>query len=470
MSKLASIADLQTALKTAKSGDTLVLANNTYVTDEKIKIACSGVIITAETLGKVIFKGGAVTFLVSGSNNTICGFQFVSGAFSTTRPADLFQISGSSNTIEQMNFSGYSAQHYVNIYNPSQHNTIQYCNFEAKPADMSVNGSQIEVQADAKVVGFHKISHCAFQNMCGNGGDYGNEPIRLGEGSMSTFNLSATVEYCVFSNTQLGDSEVVSVKSMYNIIRYNTVLNNQAAMVCLRNGNHNVVYGNFFLNSGGVRIKQASQISIYNNYFENSQLSFIMDDVSGYPNPTSYQNDIVLAYNTFNNCPGALTYSGITTQTGNALVNNIIYKTNLFPPTTTTAKVTITGNIYKNSTGFSYDSTNIAKDPLLTASSTLGYSIIDAKSPAVGAAIIPPTLTTVPNTDTDSAILLFKIGSQPNFELYDEDAFGVFIGLDISGVKRPTKKSLGSNEPVGGSLNKPLTVKNVGPSFLPLLI
>ena len=446
MTKVNSIADLQTALKTAKYGDTLVLANNTYTSNEKIKVSCSGVTITAETLGKVIFAGGSVSFFIDGYNNTIRGFQFGFGTFSTTRPADLIQIHGNSNTIEHINFSGFYAQHYINIYNPSQHNIVQYCNFEKKPADMAVNGSQIEVQADVNVVGFHKIAHCSFQNMFGNGGDYGNEPIRLGEGSMSTFNLSAIVEYCVFDNTQLGDSEIVSVKSMYNIIRYNTVLNNQNAMICLRNGNKNVVYGNFFLNSGGVRIKQASEISIYNNYFENSQLSLIMDDVSSYSSPTTYQNNILVAYNTFNNCTGSITLSGLTTQTGNSLVNNIIYKTNILPPTKTTL-VTIAENIYKNSTGYSYNTTNIEKDPLLIASATMGYSIIDTKSPAVGTGTTTSANISVPNLDTDNNIL-----------------------LDITGLKRPTKKSVGSNEPITTTamtvLNKPLTVKNVGPSFL----
>ena len=55
---------------------------------------------------------------------------------------------------------------------------------------------------------------------------------------------------------------------MENIIRYNTFVDQQNAMLSFRNGNYNVAYGNFFLFSGGIRIKEASHLAIYNNYFE----------------------------------------------------------------------------------------------------------------------------------------------------------------------------------------------------------
>jgi hypothetical protein len=69
---------------------------------------------------------------------------------------------------------------------------------------------------------------------------------------------------------------------MNNVIRYNTFSNNLGSFVSFRNGNNNVAYGNFFINSSGIRFKQASNISVYNNYFfQNDQpLKFV--DVSNY--------------------------------------------------------------------------------------------------------------------------------------------------------------------------------------------
>ena len=67
----------------------------------------------------------------------------------------------------------------------------------------------------------------------------------------------------------MGDSESVSVKSMQNVIRYNTVINNPGAQFVFRNGDNNVAYSNYVLGgSGGFRVKQANNIGIYNNYVE----------------------------------------------------------------------------------------------------------------------------------------------------------------------------------------------------------
>jgi hypothetical protein len=441
---VSTIPMLITTIKSSKSGDVIVLANNTYITDSKIPVACNGVSIIAQSLGQVIFQGGQVYFAVNGSNNTISGFQFVCGATTVpTRPGDLFQIRGSNNIIDNMNFNGYYVQRYVNIYPLSQHNTVRYCNFQGKPADPAISGSQIEIQADANVVGFHKISYCSFQQMIGNGGDFGNEPIRLGESTMATFNLSATVEYCVFDNTQLADGEIVSVKSMFNVIRYNTVRNNYNAMFSFRNGNNNVAYGNFIFNSGAFRVKQCSNVCIYNNYIENSHTPLLMDDVSSYPNPSTYENNIILQNNTFYNCNtnnGQITLGTSTTQTGNYFVNNIFYNSDIFAPNNL---VSFYGNMYYLSNGVTFDSTNINAEPLITLNANNYYSV-GQNSPALGTSITSLQNVVVPNVDTDTNIL-----------------------LDLTGALRPFIKSIGCNETycVPAS-NVPLTVNTTGPSYV----
>jgi hypothetical protein len=433
-----NIPDLQAAINIAKTGDVITLANNTYVTDATITIPCNGVIIVAQSLGKVIFQGGSISFVITGSNNTLSGFQFNYGTTITTRPIDLIQIRGSNNIIDNMNFNGFFVQHYINIYNPSQHNCIQYCNFQGKPTDQVINGSQIEVQGDATVVGYHKISHCSFQKMIGNGGDFGCEPIRLGEGSMSTYDLATTVEYCIFDNTQLADSEVISVKSRKNVIRYNTFRNNPNAMVSFRNGDYNVAYGNFFLGSGGIKIKQASNIYLYNNYFESSSTPVSFIDVSMYPNPSTYENNIVFQNNTFNHC-GNICLGTSQTQRGNSFYNNILYNTSVTAPNTLVA---FEGNIYFNSKGVVYDPTNKNADPLFVTNAA-GYSSIGAGSPAIGYSGSSNINMTILNVDIDSKLL-----------------------LDITGSARPISKTCGCSEVYGGAINVPLSVSNTGPSYL----
>ena len=107
--------------------------------------------------------------------------------------------------------------------------------------------------------------------MKGKGGDYGNEPIRIGLGALSKFSSKTIIEYNYWYNTGLADSESVSVKSMDNVIRYNVFDNNVGADIVFRNGDNNIAYSNIFVNgAGGIRIKEANNILCFNNYFDGS--------------------------------------------------------------------------------------------------------------------------------------------------------------------------------------------------------
>jgi len=276
--------------------------------------------------------------------------------------------------------------------------------------------SMVEIQGDPNIVGFHKIQRCTFQGMTkGSGGDYGCEPIRLGDSQYSTCNLSTVVEYCVFDNTHLADSETISVKSMYNIIRYNTFSNNQGGYVSYRNGNNNVCYGNFFLNSSGIRMKQASNISIYNNYFYNCNLPITFVDMTGlYPDLTIYQNRINMQNNTFYNCY-PLSFGNRQTS-NNTIANNLFYqsKNTVQMITGNTNGFQCAGNYYFGNIGIPTSDGFIQKDPLFVLNSN-GYYSISQNSPVIGKSIhnnnnIEPLLQ-VPNMDTDSKILLDITGS-----------------------------------------------------------
>lgn len=85
----------------------------------------------------------------------------------------------------------------------SQYNELTYCNLEAKPATMNA-GSGIRITTSSKVVSHTKISHCTFVNFGGEGGDFGNEPIRIGVGVEQNNTSGAIVEYCYFENLGMG--------------------------------------------------------------------------------------------------------------------------------------------------------------------------------------------------------------------------------------------------------------------------
>ena len=87
-------------------------------------------------------------------------------------------------------------------------------------------------------------------------------------------------------------------------MRYSTFGDNQGAMLSVRNGDYNVIYSNFFINAGGVRVKHANNTYVYNNYFQNSgdnkkTYPIAWYNLSGIWAPYyAYRNNFVIKYNT----------------------------------------------------------------------------------------------------------------------------------------------------------------------------
>ena len=428
---ITDISTVQTNITNALSGSTIIIPNGTYLVNTIIKIAGTGLTIKAQTVGGVIFTGGNISFNITGNNNILDGIQFINTSSNMSscgggnfNSFDLITINGSNNTISNININNVYALHFINIYSGTQYNTITKCNIQNKPMDNTkCLNSMIEIQGHSTIVGFHNINNCSFQNMInGSGGDYGCEPIRLGDSAYSTFNLSAIVEYCVFDNTHLADNETISIKSMYNVIRYNTFSNNPNAYISFRNGNNNYAYGNFFINSSGIRIKQATNIYIYNNYFSGWYPPIIFVDMTGlYPDLTIYQNNINILNNTFYKC-NPISFGNRDTK-NNIMLNNILYNT----------------SIVGDTSGFtSFENIN---NPTMMINSK-GYYTITSSNSGIAASVDKN-----PDIDVDSNIL-----------------------LDITGLTRLSPFDIGCNN-VSNILNEkpinyPRTLVMVCPSYL----
>ena len=434
-----SSSSFNTAQDKAAAGDTIVWQNGTY-SDVSISVDINGIVVRAETAGSVTFNGSS-TSNITGNNITFSGFQFVGGDIGS---GYIMTITGSNDILTQLNFSGYLAKKYISIEAGTQYDEISYCNFENKPV-AAVIGCTIQINAGA-TVGYHKIRYCSFQNYPGNGGDNGNEPIRIGLGSESTYNSRTIVEYCYFNNTGLGDSETISVKCCENVIRYCTNDNNPEGMFVFRNGDRNVAYGNFFINgSGGIRIKEAIDSYCYNNYFETSGVSGDMNAITiVYVSPKP--SNVYFYNNTFVDC-GNIDLGG----TGPANVwfaNNIFKKSSGAIFQNANNQTTWIGNIYTGTPGISISSGMTQSDPLLVKNSD-GYYGITAGSPAIDHSDTNyPAVLDIASLDDDPSIL-----------------------RDISGRSRPVSKLLkdvGCTEynASGSTINTPLKLAAVGPVYL----
>src|SRR5262245_52252484 len=109
------------------------------------------------------------------------------------------------------------------------------------------------------------IHHNFFQNFTSIGGN-GGETMRVGLSGRSLTDAHTLVEYNLFSRCD-GENELISNKSGANIYRFNT-LRDTVGELTLRHGNGCEVYGNFFINSHGLRFF-GNDHKIFSNYFEN---------------------------------------------------------------------------------------------------------------------------------------------------------------------------------------------------------
>lgn len=457
---VSSVAALQTAVNNAASGDVIVLADGTYL-NGTLTIAKSNITVRAATPGGVYWNSNvnlqnlmispnklSKRINITGSDVTFSGFQFTSGDIGA---AYIIEVSGSRNTLTHLNFSGYHAQKYIRITDGSQYNEISYCNIEKKPA-AAVIGCTIQITTDPVIPGYHKIRYCSFQEFYGAGGDFGNEPIRIG---LSTENNNASrsiIEYCYFNNTGLGDSETVSIKSKENTIRYCTFTNQQNAMLCFRNGDNNAAYSNFFINAGGIRVKEANNIYCYNNYFYNSGSTSGSSSANAvtllYVAPidlrTSNLVNVNFVHNTFVDCMN-IDLGGIG-ATNNTWANNIFKKTsgNIFM--NPNSGTTFVNNIYQGNLGITIPSGMNNSNPNLTLN-TDGYYGLSSTSPVNNSSSNYPSLLDLTNVDDDPNLL-----------------------LDISGQSRPsliTSKDIGCDEfTTGTTSNHPLVLAEAGPSYL----
>ncbi len=445
-----SIAELQLAINAAKKGDVIELEDNTYANTGLIKIDVNGITVKAATLGGVIFNGNS-RCKISGSNNIFSGFQFKNVDIGG---GEVCEISGNYNLLTQCNFFNCTSKHYIHTDGGSHDNEISYCNIEAKPPIMNGNCA-IQITTSATVVSGTKIRYCTFLNFGGEGGDFGNEPIRIGLGVEQNNTSGCIVEYCYFENVGLGDSESISLKSTFNVIRYNTCNNNPKAQFVFRTGNKNSAYGNFFINSGGIRIKEGGNHMVYNNYFEGAAelsslelMNFKLNQKTKVGDPLS---NIFVFNNTFYN-------SGVV-QLGGAgnnppmnvkIANNIFYKTYGTIISDPNSNADFVNNLFFGGAdlGIKFSKNEFTKaDPLLVKNNA-GFYGLSAQSTAIN------------KSDKNYPAILKNA-------VVDNDAD---LMLDIEGQPRPldkTQKDIGCDEfSIDKTTNHPLKKSEAGPAYL----
>lgn len=285
---VSSVQELVQALEEAVPGEVIELADGEYdaagmlLIEQKSGTAEAPIIIRAEHPGKAVIVGHTWFRIADSSYVVIQDLRFEtdSTAGGVKRAIEVIdsdhcRVTRNAFALRQADsFSANGAVHWLYIKGAATaHNRIDHNHF----ANKRQSGNFIVIEGEAAtgspgtgaVPAYTRIDRNYFQDVTPSNQN-GAEAIRIGGGSQTVLtNAYTTVERNVFDRCS-GEAEIISVKSSGNVIRYNTFLESEGALV-LRYGNGSEVYGNYFFGNGkaktaGVRI-HGTDHRVYNNYF-----------------------------------------------------------------------------------------------------------------------------------------------------------------------------------------------------------
>lgn len=271
--KVSTLPALQNAINSAVPGDMIILTDGVYNAASDILIDKQGtsaqpITITAESIGGAEISGSGGFKIVSPAMYIIIkGFKFTHSASKASSGGgtgfcrwthNIFQTPGDG---EDLLING--NDHEVD------YNTFQNKNAMGRFIAVRGTGSQI--------AGRLWIHHNYFNNFSKQNGN-GAETLQFGLSGFSLSTSNSVVEYNLFERCE-GENELISVKSSGVTLRYNTI-RDCPAQFTLRHGNHNLVYGNYFINTPGLRIFGDDHL-IYSNHFENCDPAIMIGNGDG---------------------------------------------------------------------------------------------------------------------------------------------------------------------------------------------
>ena len=270
------VTSFDTAAKTAKAGDVIVLKNGQWK-DARLRFSASGtedlpVTVKAETPGKVVLTGDSRVQLGG-------GFILVEGLFfkdPTGEESIEFRIDSDKvahdcrvtqcaviNTLP-LN-EGIQSGRFLSLY--GHDHRVDHCRFEGK---VTPGPSMVVWLSEAdKDGGYHRIDPNLFGSRSSLGKN-GGETVRVGDSKTSMLEASCVVEHNVFEKCN-GEAECISNKSCGNLYRRNIFIEVSGTLT-LRHGNRcrveeNAFLGNHAKGCGGIRIIGEDHI-ITGNYLE----------------------------------------------------------------------------------------------------------------------------------------------------------------------------------------------------------
>ncbi len=318
-------AELNQAIKDAKPGDEIVMANGTWDNVE-IKFLAQGteekpITLKAETPGEVIIQGTS-NLRLGGDYLVVHGLYFTNG-YSPTSAVIQFAINNDTlanhSTVTNCVIKDFNKpqrnQTDLWVLLKGRHNQLDHAYLAGK----SNRGPtvRVDLEGNQSINNYHKITNNHFGPRPPKGGPSA-ETIQIGN-SFTSMSPSYTLVANNFFERCNGEVEIISSKTNFNEFRNNVFYKSEGSLVT-RHGNYCTVDGNYFIGDGvseqigGIRIIGTGHW-ITNNYFYNlkgkifrSPLA-VMNGIPKSPqNRYTQVTDVVVAHNSWINCVSPLQF------------------------------------------------------------------------------------------------------------------------------------------------------------------
>jgi len=269
--RIENAVQLNSAISNAKAGDVLLLKNgewkNVQIDFKCIANAQKPITLRAETAGKVIFTGNS-TLTFSKPYLIADGLYFKGGKLDEGSVinfnANYCRLTNSA--IVDYNPDKFDVRYYW-IYLKGSYNRIDHCFLKGKSNMNPVLGN------DNENARYNKVDSCYIKDIPYVPKANGREILRIwGYGhDDQTGNDGAyfTIEYNLFDHADGEGTEIVSLKSNYNVVRFNTVIASRGGLVGRRGKfntfESNIVMGQDIKGTTGIRVAGANH-KVINNY------------------------------------------------------------------------------------------------------------------------------------------------------------------------------------------------------------
>lgn len=265
--------ELNSAIASSKPGDVIVMKDGVWtdviIDFKSISSATESITLRAQTAGKVVLNGGS-KLIFSKPNLIVEGLLFKKGVI-TKKDASVISFESencrlTNSAIIDYNPADFNTEYFWVLFNGS-HNRVDHCYFTGK------SNKQPVMQNGEENARYNQVDRCYIKDIPYVAKANGREILRIfgyGHADQSGDDGAYfTVEYNLFDHAHGEGTEIVSLKSNHNIVRYNTVIASKGGLVG-RRGKYNTFEGNFIFGKGeagtsGIRVAGPYQ-RVTNNY------------------------------------------------------------------------------------------------------------------------------------------------------------------------------------------------------------